>query len=246
MAMAWPRNNQHGFTLIELLVSLAAMSAILLLLGGALRIMGRNWDANAGRIETLDMISRGFDLLARDAANLRRIAMPSGSPAYLFTGAAHSLAFVALEPPQPTEAGLYFIAYSVEANGGSAELIRSRAAFRQGMERFPGATAANRVPLMKGPGNYRFAFAYARIIAGKKTWFGEWPFDNRLPDLIRLDITDGNGAAVLASPMVLRVRTDAELECLTPRPGLCSAKAGGQLHSSGQGGAPQQQEGIAQ
>ena len=111
------RHGQHGFTLIELLVSLTVMAVILMLIGGALRVMGRNWDANAGRIEALDMVSRAFDLLARDAANLQRITLPSGLPAYLFSGKADSLAFVALEPPQPGEAGLYFIAYTLEPNG---------------------------------------------------------------------------------------------------------------------------------
>jgi prepilin-type N-terminal cleavage/methylation domain-containing protein len=66
-------HRQRGFTLIEMLISLTVMAVMLMLIGGALRVMGRNWDANAARIESLDMVSRAFDLLARDAANLRPI-----------------------------------------------------------------------------------------------------------------------------------------------------------------------------
>ena len=221
-------DRQHGFTLIELLISLTVMAVVLMLLAGSLRLMGRNWDANAARIETLDMVSRAFDLLVRDMGNLRRIVGSSGTPTYIFAGTSEHLAFVALEPPQPTEAGLYFIAYTVEAEGRSGlELIRSRAAYKQGMDRFPGATPANRVPLLQGL--YRYRFAYGRMIKGEPSWSGAWRSENRLPDLIRLEMIDGNGASVLASPMIVRVRSDAELECLTLQPGMCSAKSGGQL-----------------
>jgi general secretion pathway protein J len=233
------RHGQHGFTLIELLISLTVMAVILMLIGGALRVMGRNWDANAARIETLDMVSRAFDLFARDAANLQRITMPSDALAYLFSGTAESLAFVALEPPRPGEAGLYFIAYTLEPNGGNAELVRSRARWRQGMERFPGATPANRVPLLTGP--YVYRFAYGSTVGGKQSWSADWTFANRLPDLIRLDVLDRSGARALGPPMIVRTRADAELDCLALQPALCSAKTGGALQVA-KTGAPQPPE----
>ena len=234
------RHGQHGFTLIEMLVSLTAMAVILVLIGGALRVMGRNWDANAGRIETLDMVSRAFDLIARDAANLQRMTRPSGSPAYLFSGTADTLTFVALEPPQPGEAGLYFIAYTVEPNGAAAELIRSRAIYRQGMERFPGATPANRVPLFAGP--YVYRFAYGRIAGAKQSWSADWTLANRLPDLIRLQVLDRDGGRAFGPPMIVRLRVDAELDCVTPQSGLCSARTDGQLQAIVANGAPQPPE----
>ena len=234
------RVGQHGFTLIEMLVSLTAMAVILLLIGGALRVMGRNWDANAGRIETLDMVSRAFDLIARDAANLQRMTRPSGSPAYLFSGTADALSFVALEPPQPGEAGLYFIAYTVEPNGTAAELIRSRAIYRQGMDRFPGATPANRVPLFTGP--YAYRFAYGRIAGGKQSWSADWTFANRLPDLIRLQVLDRDGGRAFGPPMIVRLRADAELDCVTPQSALCSARTDGQLQAVVANAAPQPPE----
>ena len=233
------RHGQHGFTLIEMLVSLTVMAVILLLIGGALRVMGRNWDANAGRIEALDMVSRAFDLLARDAANLQRIVQPSGASAYLFSGTSDSLAFIALEPPQPGEAGLYFIAYTVEPNGTAAELVRSRAVYRQGMQRFPGATPANRVPLFTGPYAYRFAFG--RIAGGKQSWSADWTLPDRLPDLVRLQVLDRSGGRALP-PMIVRLRADAELTCVAPQPELCSPRTDGQLQAAAAKGAPQPPE----
>jgi general secretion pathway protein J len=242
-ASPWERErpSQQGFTLIEMLVSLTVMAVILMLIGGALRVMGRNWDANAARIETLDMASRAFDLLARDAGNLQRITEPSGTPAYLFSGRGDSLAFVALEPPHPGDAGLYFIAYTLEPNGGAVELVRSRAPYRQGMQRFPGATPANRVPLLTGP--YVYRFAYGQIVGGTASWSAEWQFANRLPDLIRLDVLDRTGARALGPPMIVRLRVDAELDCLAPKSARCSASAGGQLQAAAEDGAPRPPEG---
>jgi len=231
-------HRQYGFTLIEMLVSLTVMAVILMLIGGALRVMGRNWDANAGRIETLDMVSRAFDLLARDAANLQRVVQPSGAPAYLFGGTADSLAFVTLEPPQPGEAGLYFIAYNVVSNGAAAELMRSRAPYRQGMARFPGTTPGNRVPLLTGP--YVYRFAYGRIAGGKQSWSADWTFADRLPDLIRLQVLDRNGGHALGPPMIVRLRADAELTCVAPQLELCSPRTDGQLQAAVAKGATQQ------
>lgn len=228
-------HGQRGFTLIEMLVSLTVMAAILMLIGGALRVMGRNWDANAARVETLDAVSRAFDLLARDVANLQRIPRPSGAPAYLFGGAADALTFVALEPPQPGDAGLYFIAYATAANGDAAELIRARAPWRREMERFPGATPANRVPLLAGP--YAYRFAYGRIADGALSWSAAWREANRLPDLIRLEVLDRGGVRALAPPMIVRLRADAEPDCLAPQPLTCSAKTGGQLQAIAGSGA---------
>ena len=234
-------HGQRGFTLVEMLVSLTAMAVILMLIGGALRVMGRNWDANAARIETLDMVSRAFDLLARDVANLQRMARPSGAPAYLFRGSADALTFVALEPAQPGDAGLYFIAYAVVANGDAAELIRARAPWRPEMERFPGATPANRVPLLTGPHVYRFT--YGHIADGRLGWSAAWREANRLPDLIRLEVLDRAGARTLAPPMIVRLRADAELDCLAPQPPLCSARTGGQLQAIAASSAPKPPEG---
>jgi general secretion pathway protein J len=228
--MSSSRGGQHGFTLIEMLISLTVMAVILMLTGGALRVMGRNWDANAARIETLDMVSRAFDLLARDTANLQRITQASGPPAYPFSGTADGLAFVALEPPQPGEAGLYFIAYRQSLNGTAAELIRMRAPYQPGMDRFPGATAANRVALLTGP--YAYRFSYGSIAGGRQSWAAEWNFANRLPNIIRLDVLHRASGRAAAPPMIVRLRADAELACLAPKPAGCSAKTGGELRAA--------------
>jgi general secretion pathway protein J len=220
--------RQSGFTLIELLVSLTILGVILGLLGAALRTISHNWDANTRRIDRLDMTSRALDILQRDASGLQRVVVASGeSPHLLFTGTRDTLSFVVLEPAYPSEAGPYFVRYSVAANGAISELVRARAPYLRDMREFPGATPANRVPLLQGPFLYRFA--YAQKSPGAVHWLDAWPFQMRLPDLIRLQVVDSRQGAPIAPAMVVAIRTDAELGCLSDKAKLCSPRTNGEL-----------------
>jgi general secretion pathway protein J len=223
--------REGGFTLIELLVSLTILCVILGLLSAGLRVISQNWDANAERIDTLDMVSRAVDILHRDASGLQRVVVTVGkSPRFLFTGTPAHLAFVTLEPPYPSAAGPYFVSYSVVANGQNAELIRARAPYHHNMQTFPGATPANRVPLLQGP--YQYQFAYAQKSAQGGTWQGSWPYQNRIPDLIRLQIIDTTRGGPISPPIIVAIPADAELSCLAGKAKLCSAKTGGTLKGS--------------
>lgn len=218
----------RGFTLIELLVSLTILGVILTLLGSGLRVMAKNWDANAHRIDDLDMISRAFDILHRDALNLQRVVAPiDGKPFFLFTGTPQHMSFVVLEPPFPTQPGPYFVDYSVVPNGENSNLIRARAQYHKGTLQFPGATPANRVPLLQG--NYRYKFSYGQRDKGAESWYGLWPYPNSLPDLIRLEIFERASGELLAPAIIARIRADAELNCLSSKAKLCTAKTNGVL-----------------
>jgi general secretion pathway protein J len=228
MPQSGARAREGGFTLIELLVSLTILGVILGLLGAGLRVLSKNWEANAQRIDALDMISRAVDILHRDAAGLQRVVVVAEStPKFLFTGGADHLAFVTLEPPYPTAAGPYFVSYSVAANGPTLELIRARAQYQKGLLAFPGATPANRVRLVQGP--FRYRFSYAKKASKETVWRDAWTDQSRLPDLIRLQIIDSRQNAAVSRPVIVAVPADAELGCLAEKPKVCSAKSGGAL-----------------
>jgi general secretion pathway protein J len=222
MAGSGDANPQSGFTLVELLVSLTLLAVILGLCSGALRVASKNWDAHTEQMGTYDMLARAADILHRDAAGLHRVVLPAKdqSPRYLFKGDAGHLQFVALEPPFPTEAGPYYINYSIAPGVGGFDLVRARAPYAPGMIVFPGASAANQVSLLQGPYDYRFSYAAKQN--GRLTWYARWPFDRRLPALIRLDVFDAQSGAVAAPATVVSVRADAEVSCLSPKPGPCS------------------------
>lgn len=225
------RPNERGFTIIEMLVSLTVLAVILGLLSGGLRVLSQNSERNATRFDSIDMLSRAFDILRRDLAGLQRIATANGAAArYIFTGSDKKLSVVTLEPPYPTTAGPYFVDYSVQPNGKLAELVRARARYRQGLLAFPGATPANRVAVLSGPLDYRFSYAQ-KTPTGIK-WLAKWPYPTRMPDLVRLEILDGKTRAPRTPPLVVPLRADAELGCIEPEATLCSAMTKGELMAS--------------
>lgn len=219
--------REGGFTLIELLVSLTILAVILGLLSAALGGLTKNWDVNTERMETLDMASRAFDILQRDASGMLRIATTSDRAAhFIFKGDRDNLSFVTLEPPYPSEAGPYFVEYSVVDRGSSAELVRARASYQANMRSFPGATPANRVPLLQGP--FKYELAYAQKAADGTRWRSSWPGQPRLPDFIRLQVSDARSGEPITPAFVVQIRADAELSCLGETDGTCSpiAQAG--------------------
>lgn len=223
-----PQMRERGFTLIELLVSMTLLTMILGLLGIGLRVIARDWDKSVERIDQIDMISRAHEILRRDIHGLQRLISTSGSkPTFLFKGNQDGMTFVVVEPPFPTQPGLYFINYSVKSNGSNSDLVRARAQFQPKMISFPGATPANKVSLIQGP--YRYRFAYSETSNLQRRWHDSWPFETRLPDLIRLQVSYASGTGTLLPPIIAAVKADAELSCLGAEIPFCSAKTGGEL-----------------
>lgn len=221
--------QDSGFTLIELLVSLTILTVVLGLLSSALRTLSQNWNANANRLERIEMVARAFDIFERDISGLQRLILTSGDKQrFIFTGTPNRLSFVTIEPPYPTTPGPYFVDYSIAPNGPLSDLVRARAPYATKMQTFPGATPANRVSLLQGPFKYKFSYSQKGAPGGE--WMPSWRKQNRLPDLIRLEIIDAANGAYASQPFVAALRTDGELGCLSDSSDSCSAKRGGQLN----------------
>lgn len=107
-----PGRGDSGFTLIELLVSLTILTVVLGLLSSAMRTLSQNWNANANRLERIEMVARAFDIFERDVSGFQRLILASGGKKrFIFTGTPERLSFVTREPPYPTVPGPYFVDY---------------------------------------------------------------------------------------------------------------------------------------
>lgn len=221
-------NREGGFTLIELLVSLTILTVILAVLSAALSNISKNWNANVDGIGQLEMLSRAYDIFERDISGIRRLTRVTGhNLRFIFTGTQSRLSFVTMEPPYPTAPGLYFVDYSSVPNGPQMELVRARAPYQSKMFEFPGATPASEVSLLAGP--FRYQFSYAQKGERSENWLASWSKQNRMPDLIRLEVIDIRNGAAVTHPFVVALRTDAEMGCTTRSSTSCSALGNGEL-----------------
>jgi general secretion pathway protein J len=221
-------SGEAGFTLIELLATLTILGFIMAGITGGLRILTSGWEKNAARVNQVDMVARAVDLIRRDVEGAQRFStIFEGAPLYLFKGEAEELSFVVVEPPYPTQPGLYFIDYALQPSPEGVALVRARAPFENGMRAFPGATPANIVPLIEG--QLAFHFSYAHKVQAGWEWQDSWPFPTRLPDLIRLEVVKQKTGEPFMPPLLLAIKADAELYCISERPRFCSPKSDGEL-----------------
>lgn len=223
--------GDEGFTLIELLISLTIMTAIVVLLGGGIRILSRTSDAGTGRLDAMDMTARAFDLLSRDVAGIQRaVTVIDDKPRYIFVGQPDRLVMVVLEPPYPTDAGAYAISYQITTSGKATEVVRSRAPFDAAKPTALPSSDSEAVTLING--NRPYEFAYAEKSESSARWLRSWPSATRMPDLIRLQEIDPSTQTPVGFPMIVPLKTDAEITCLSDVESMCSPRNRGTLLSS--------------
>lgn len=222
------RSAERGFTIIELLISLAVLALILVLLAGGLRALSHNWDANNHRLENIDMNARAYDILSRDLAALQRVfGGAKDAVRYVFTGEPTRLLFVVNEPRFPTQAGAYFVEYAIRQNGAHSEVVRSRSPYSVASLSMPEPSASERVVLLKSKRVYELA--YGDKSTSPSRWLDSWGIVDKLPDLIRLQERDGKTGVPISPPMIVALRADAELTCISDKVDLCSAKSRGSI-----------------
>jgi general secretion pathway protein J len=233
--MSEPRVTSHGdgqagATLVEVLVALAVVALTLATAASGLYLLAGSSDRGAQVVARQDMFSRGTAVLRRDIERLERVAWKRGQNVeFAFHADATNLAFVVVEPPFPSEAGPYFVAYSIQQRPDGDVLTRSRAPFdfsTADMRRLPTEELVNVLE-----GNYRFRFAYLDRKGGREQWVSQWPDPRRLPDLVRVEVSSLVEGGRPMQPIVFRPRIDAERTCVKDAGTACTIGSQGVLVS---------------
>jgi len=222
--------RQSGVTLIEIVVALAVVALTLGIAAGGLRLLGRSGERGAAVVARHDVLSRGLDVLRRDIERLERVVWKRGeAPEFVFHGDAGRLAFVAIEPAFPTEAGPYFLIYAIQQTRDGPVLTRGRAPYQASVPDLKRLSGGDAVAVIEGP--YRLRFQYLERKEQRQRWVSQWTDPQRLPELISLEMAGlAEGSAPLP-PLVFRPRSDAERACLRGDSGGCTAAGGGMLGS---------------
>jgi len=225
-----PGEGQSGVTLIEVVVALAVVALTLGIAAGGLHLLGRSGERGTGIIARHDVLSRGLDVLRRDIERLERVVWKRGdTPELVFHGDAGRLAFVAVEPSFPTEAGPYVLIYAVQQRHDGAVLTRERAPYRTSAPDIRRLAGRDSVAVIDGP--YRLRFLYLERKEGRQRWLPQWSDPNRLPELISLEVSGLAERSATMPPLVFRPRADAERSCIKEDDGGCTIGSGGALRA---------------
>jgi hypothetical protein len=220
-------DGQAGVTLVEVLAALVVVALTLVTAASGLNLLARSGDRGAAVVSRHDMFSRGIAVLRRDIEQLERVVWKRGQDVeFAFHGEAAYLAFVVIEPPFPSEAGPYFIAYSIQRGADGDTLTRGRAPFdypATDMRRLPTEDLVNVLE-----GHYRFRFAYLDRKGGRERWLPQWDDARRIPDLVRVEVTSLEGGKPV-QPIVFRPKVDAERACASEDGTACTIGSEGAL-----------------
>jgi prepilin-type N-terminal cleavage/methylation domain-containing protein len=231
--------GQSGVTLVEIVVALAVVALTLGIAAGGLRLLGRSGQRGSEVVARHDVLSRGLDVLRRDIERMERVVWKRGDTLELvFAGDAARLTFVAVEPSFPTEAGPYFLTYTVQQSRDGAVLTRERAPYQTSVTDIRRLAGRDSVAVIEGP--YRLRFLYLERREGRERWLPQWPDPQRLPELISLEVSGLNESNRSMPPLVFRPRTDVERSCIKDDGGACTVGSGGVLASEPVPGAGKQ------
>ncbi len=220
--------REAGFTLIEILVGLAISSLIMVGLTAAMRTIDMGWNRTTQSVERQGMLSSAFHVLAGDVARIERaVASGEGGQDFLFAGTASEAIYVLAERPGNNRAGLYWVRLQVRGRDGVTELVRTRAPFV--WRKYTVSTLAwgDDVILMRG--NIAVELTYRSPRAGLRIWSTNWPASNRLPEQIKIEITDRKTGLWLEPAMVLTLQIDAEAACFNVESAACTMRTEGAL-----------------
>ena len=213
------RRHHRGFTLIELSVALVLLALIASVLYGSLSLAGESWNRGEVKAQRTSEMRSAQDFLRRSltAQHPLRFHKVAEQPLY-FLGTRDSLAYAAALPAR-TGGGMYYFRLSASGDRDSARLTLVRVIPDYAAQALPDFSGADSTVLADGISSVRFGYfgrdpGSADSVA--PTWRDRWDDPQRLPDLIRVDVTLVNGAPW--PTLVVEPRIAPEAGCLNWNP----------------------------
>jgi general secretion pathway protein J len=213
------RNGQRGFTLIEVTIALVLLALMAATLYGSLSLAGTSWDRGEAKAQQTNEMRLSEDFLRRTltAQHPLRMQKVVDKPLY-FAGARDSLAYAAALPGR-AGAGMYYFKLALTPYGSSSRLTLSRLIPDYAATALPTFDNSDASVLAEDIGEIRISYfgrdpGSADIVA--PTWRDRWDDQQRLPDLIRIEVLPARGAPW--PTLTVEPRLAPEVGCLTWNP----------------------------
>jgi general secretion pathway protein J len=210
------RRVDRGFTLIELTVALVLLALIASVLYGSLSLAGESWNRGEAKAQRTNEMRSTQEFLRRTLAAQHplRFHKVLQQPLY-FLGTRDSLAYAAALPRR-AGGGMYYFRLTVSGDGDNSRLTLARVIPDYAAQALPDFGSADASVLADGIASVRFGYfgrdpGSADSVA--PTWRDRWDDPQRLPDLIRVDVTPVN--ATPWPTLVVEPRIAPEAGCPT-------------------------------
>jgi general secretion pathway protein J len=212
-------DSQQGFTLIELTVALVLVALIGSVLYGSLSLAGDSWNRGEGKTQRVSEMRSAEDFLRRTLTSQHplRFQKVLEKPLY-FLGTHESLSYAAALPTR-AGGGMYYFRLSASGEGVNGRLVLARVVPDYAAQALPDFGDAKSTVLADGVSAVRFGYfgrdpGSADSVA--PTWRDRWDDPQRLPDLIRVDVTLASGSSW--PTLVVEPRIAPEVGCSTWNP----------------------------
>jgi len=193
------RRSERGFTLLELVIALTLLALMSGVLYGALGFAGRSWEGGEAKAEATSGMRLTHEFLRAQLEGqhpLRMHKMPEFP--LLFTGTSDELRFAAPLPARITGGGIWYYRLAVIREGDRERLALQRTVPDLEAASLPEFDRAERSILADDIAELRVGY-YGRDTGAATsmapTWRDRWDDRNRLPLLVRIDVTPKRGPA---------------------------------------------------
>lgn len=188
----------HGFTLLELMIALTLLGLLSAVLFGSLRLAGRSTDSGEAKAEAAASMRLAQDFLRTnlEAQHPLRMRKIDEWP-LLFRGGRNELRYASDLPPRVAGGGIWFYRLAVKNDDARSPLTLERVVPDLAADAPPEFANADRSVLADGIAELTLGYfgrdpdAAASVAP---TWRDHWDDPQRLPLMIRVDVTPKQGS----------------------------------------------------
>lgn len=216
-----------GFTLLELTVALVLLALLSAVLFGSLKLAGRSTNRGEAKADATSSMRLAEEFLrtnleGQHPLRMRRMAQFP----LLFSGSADSLTYASELPARVAAGGVWLFRLRVLADDPKSPLVLERMVPDLTADAQPEFRDADRSVLADGIAKIAIGY-YGRdpgtlANAAEPTWRDHWDDPQRLPLLIRIDVTPLSGEAWPRLVVAPREAPDAGCRSWNPQAGICA------------------------
>lgn len=190
-------SREAGFTLLELTIALVLLALLSTVLFGSLKLAGRSTDSGEAKADAVSSMRLAEDFLRANLAQEHPLRMRKMVQfPLLFSGSSDELRYASELPARVAGGGIWFYRLAVHADDPKSPLVLERVIPDLSAASMPGFDNADRSVLAEGIAKLTIGY-YGRnpgdMTATDPTWHDRWDDTQRLPLLIRIDVTPTHG-----------------------------------------------------